>query len=72
MAIGADDPAFPLAGKSRRRQDGAIVALPQKFVIQMARKQLLDQLRTGATTRAMAHVDLAVFEVEGGCRFGGS
>jgi hypothetical protein len=31
----------------------------------MPREQLLDQLRPGTATRAMAHVDMTVLKIEG-------
>ena len=40
-----------------------IVHLTQEFIIESSQKQLLDQLRHGATTAAVSHVDVAVFKI---------
>ncbi|MPM83463.1 hypothetical protein SDC9_130527 [bioreactor metagenome] len=47
------------------RQQGTIVALGEVFVAEMPGEQLLNQLRHCPAARAVGHIDLAVFDVEG-------
>jgi hypothetical protein len=64
MAVaGHDEPAAfeQLGGRGQQR---AVVALAQELVVEGGGKQLLDQLRGGATAGAVVQVDTAVLEVD--------
>jgi hypothetical protein len=62
VTVGAHD---DVTLKSRRWQDGTIIALAQIVVIQMSRKQFLDQLSPGAAAGAMAQVDTTMLQIKG-------
>ena len=65
VGVGGHHQAPRAAHKSRRWQYGAIVALTQEFVVEMAREQFIDQLRHGPPTGAMGQINTTMFEVNG-------
>ena len=61
MPVGRHDQA-PLCGQ---RQQGAVVALAQVFVVKGTGEQFVDQLRCHTAPCTVRHVDTAVLEVDG-------
>ncbi len=53
----------PVAGR-RRGQAGTVVALGEEGVVKGAGEEFVDQLRSGAATGTVAHVDAPMFDVQ--------